>query len=253
MRLYQGDCYEYVKALPDNSVDLVVMDPPYDFADHGGGGAFGEKKRDYHKEYLSLMKKTGRTKETERLRILSNASRVGDSLSELNAGFNFGILEDLCRVMKKVNLYCWCSKAQLRPLLDYFEDKDCAVDLLIWGKTNPTPMCNNTYLSDIEYLVFAREKGVKVYGSYATKHKYYITPTNTADKKLYGHPTIKPLNIIENLITNSSQPEGVVLDPFMGSGTTGVACVNLGREFIGCELNEEYFKIAERRIADAQL
>ena len=73
---------------------------------------------------------------------------------------------------------------------------------------------------------------------------------NVKDKKLYSHPTIKPLNIIENLIINSSLRGGVVLDCFMGSGTTGVACKKLGRSFIGCEINEEYFKIAERRIND---
>lgn len=64
------------------------------------------------------------------------------------------------------------------------------------------------------------------------------------DKKKWKHPTIKPLNIIENLIINSSQEGEVVLDCFMGSGTTGVACKNLNRKFIGMELNEEYYNIA---------
>lgn len=113
--------------------------------------------------------------------------------------------------MKKINIYIWCNKEQLVQILNYFNDKGCFLDLLTWHKTNPIPTCNGTYLSDTEYCVFAREKGVKIYGSYQTKKKYYITPCNVEDKKLYGHPTIKPLNIIENLVINSSVEGGCYL------------------------------------------
>lgn len=65
---------------------------------------------------------------------------------------------------------------------------------------------------------------------------------------MFGHPTIKPLNIIQTLIANSSQEGETVLDCFMGSGTTGVACVRLERNFIGMEINEAFFKMAEQRI-----
>lgn len=82
--------------------------------------------------------------------------------------------------------------------------------------------------------------------------KYYITPTNKEDKKLYKHPTIKPLNIIKNLIINSSQENDTVLDCFMGSGTTGVACKELNRNFIGIELDENYFNISKERIEKAE-
>lgn len=105
-------------------------------------------------------------------------------------------------------------------------------------------------MSDTEYLLFFRENGVKIYGTYQTKKKYYVSPTNKEDKQKYNHPTIKPLNIIENLIINSSKENDVVLDCFMGSGTTGVACKKLGRDFIGIEIDEKYFKIAEERIKE---
>ena len=130
--------------------------------------------------------------------------------------------------------------------LNYF--KDYNMELLTWHKTNPVPTCNNKYLSDTEYILFFRENGVKIYGTYETKRKYYITTTNKEDKKKYNHPTIKPLNIIENFIINSSQENDIVLDCFMGSGTTGVACKNLNRNFIGIEINEEYYNIAKDRI-----
>ena len=219
--LYNCDCYDFIKTVPDNSVDLVIIDPPYEFDAHGGGGAFGSKKR----AYLNVLENTGMTK-----------------------GFDFKILDELVRVLKKINIYIWCSKRQISQYLNYF--KDYNLEILTWHKTNPLPACNNTYLSDTEYILFFREKGVPIYGNYETKRKFYISPINKEDKKLYSHPTIKPLNIIENLIINSSLQGGVVLDCFMGSGTTGVACKKLGRSFIGCEINEEYFKIAERRIND---
>ena len=75
---------------------------------------------------------------------------------------------------------------------------------------------------------------------------------NKEDKKLYKHPTIKPLDIIKNLIINSSSEGDTVLDCFMGSGTTGVACINTGRNFIGIELDKQYFEIAERRIKEIE-
>lgn len=109
-------------------------------------------------------------------------------------------------------------------------------------------MCNNQYLNDTEYCLFVRDSGVKVGGTYHTKRKYYVSSTNVENKKKYKHPTIKPLNIIKNFVLNSSNEGDTVLDCFMGSGTTGVACNLLNRNFVGIELDEKYFEIAEERI-----
>ena len=95
---------------------------------------------------------------------------------------------------------------QANGTLNYF--KDYNLEILTWHKSNPVPACNNTYLSDTEYILFFREKSVPIYGNYETKRKFYISPINKEDKKLYSHPTIKPLNIIENLIINSSLQGG---------------------------------------------
>lgn len=212
------DCMEGLEQVPDNFVDLIVMDPPYELQTQGGG-AFGNAHREYH-----------------------------DQLSPISKGITNDVLDVLCRKMKAVNIYIWCNKAQLRQYLDYFDDRKCSVDLLTWHKTNPTPTCNNKYLSDTEYCIFARDKGVKLYGSYETKRKFYVTASNTEDKKMYGHPTVKPLDIIRNLVINSSEGGGIVLDPFMGSGTTAVACKLTGRHYIGFEIDPEYCKIACNRV-----
>lgn len=216
--LHNEDCYEFIKTVPDNSVDLVIIDPPYEFASHGGG-AFGSNKREYH----NTLEDIGITR-----------------------GYDFKILDEIVRILKKINIYVWCNKEQIRQYLNYF--KDYNLEILTWHKTNPVPTCNNKYLSDTEYILFFREKGVQIYGNYQTKRKYYISSINKKDKKLYSHPTIKPLNIIENLIINSSVRGGLVLDCFMGTGTTGVACKKLGRSFIGCEIDEEYYNLAVKRI-----
>lgn len=226
------DCLEGLKEIPDCSVDLVVTDPPYEIVPGGAAGAFGANKRTHHAAYAGL---DGEKRVTAGIRC---------------NGFNFAVLDECCRVLKKINVYVWCSKLQVRKLLQYFEERGCVTDILAWHKTNPVPTCNNTYLSDTEYLIFAREKGVKVYGSYATKKKWYVTPTNKADKVKYGHPTIKPLEIIRNVVINSTEPGDVVLDPFMGSGTTAVACLETGRNFIGFEIDPKYHAIALQRITD---
>lgn len=170
----------------------------------------------------------------------------------LSDGITNLVLDELVRIMKKINIYIWCNKNQLRQYIDYFEGIGATTDLLTWHKTNPVPTCNNKYLSDTEYLLYFRKDGVPMYGSYATKKKYYVTPTNKEDKKVYKHPTVKPLNIIENLIINSSLENDTVLDCFMGSGTTGVACVNTNRNFIGIEIDRTYFDIAKGRIENSK-
>lgn len=251
--LYNTDCMKFVGGVEDNSIDLVVIDPPYALVGggySGGGGCFGTKKRNYHKEYMELYHEENEPVEKERLRINANAERLRSNLELMSMGFDFSLLSELDRVMKKTNIYIWCSKMQVRKILEYYENKGCNTDILTWHKTNPIPTCNGTYLNDTEYLIFAREKGVKVYGSYATKKKYYVTKANVEDKKKYLHPTIKPLPIIKNLIINSSQEGDTVLDCFMGSGTTGVACKELNRNFIGVEIDKTFFDIAKCRIEE---
>lgn len=77
----------------------------------------------------------------------------------------------------------------------------------------------------------------------------YDLPINIKDKRAYAHPTVKPLPIIRNLVENSSREGGLVLDPFMGSGTTAVACKELKRNFIGFEINKDYWEASRTRLA----
>ncbi len=218
--IYLANSYKAIKEIPDKSIDLIVIDPPYLIDSHGSGGAFGSDKQKYHNEVRTM-----------------------------SHGIEDSFLEELARVMKKINVYIWCNKNQIKQYLDFFETKlGCNFDLLTWHKANPIPTCNNKYLSDTEYLCFFREKGVRLEGNYYTKRKYYVTPHNRADKKKYGHPTVKPENIIENLIINSSYEGDIVADFFLGSGTTCAVAKRLNRKYIGFEIEPEYFRIAKKRI-----
>lgn len=219
IQLYNGDCLELLKSIPDNSVDLVIVDPPYEIQT-SGGGLYTRGDLEYVKE-----------------------------LKHMSNGFDESILDEYCRVLKKINIYIFCSKKQVPDLLNYFIAKKCNYDILTWHKTNPVPACGNKYLSDTEFILFFREKGVRIYGQFSSKLTYYLSPLNQKDKAKYeGFPTCKPAELISNYIINSSQHGDTVLDSFMGSGTTGECCKKLNRKFIGIEIDPDTFDLAERRI-----
>lgn len=223
--IYFGDCNELIKQIPDKTIDLIVTDPPYLLSSHGGGNAaFSTKRKRYYKE-----------------------------IEHLSNGISLNILDDFIRILKKINIYIWCSKRQITGYIQYFLKLGCTFELIAWHKTNPIPTCNNKYLNDSEYCLFFREKGVKLYGSYETKKTFYLTGVNKDDKKIWNHPTIKPLFIIKNLIINSSLKGDIVFDPFSGSGTTALAALQLKREYIAFENNKRYFDLSIERLKSATI
>ena len=224
IHLMAGDCLERMKAIPDNSVDLIVTDPPYD---------------------INTSKPGGKT------RLSAGLQNLNDSLIEKNivSGYDPRILDEMVRICKNINIYLFCNKTQLPMYMDYFVTKlDCKFDLIKWVKTNSMPTYSNQYLTDTEYCFYARKNAYCKPENYKFASTLYHAPMNVKDKKIYNHPTIKPLPLIEKLIRNSSKPGGVIFDPFMGSGTTGDAAVKNDRKFIGIEQNPEYYGTACGRI-----
>ena len=216
-----GDCYKAIKDIPDKSIDLVYIDPPYLVKNMGAGGGMlkNEKRKKGYEEVNKLMQ-----------------------------GIDYSIFDELKRVMKEIYIYIWCSKEQIQDIINYWNNDSITYEILVWCKTNPTPFCKNTWLPDVEYCLLFRKKGTKLNDGYKLKSKWYLSPTNTKDRKKYKHPTIKPLELVERHILHSTEEGDTVLDCFMGSGTTGVACKKLNRNFIGIELDEKYFNIAKERI-----
>lgn len=222
--IYNRDCYQAIKEIEDKSIDLIITDPPYDIEQVTGGGMLEEK------------------------RIKNMFNTLKDK--SLNVGIDKSILDEMCRVMKKINIYVWCNKKMLPMLFEYFVgEKGCLFDLIVWHKTNAMPLCGSKYLTDCEYCLYFYEPGIKLNTTYDTAHTVYNKPINQADKDDFLHPTIKPLDIISNFIINSSNEGDIVFDPFMGSGTTAVAAKEAKRKYLGFEIDEEYYKIATDRLA----
>ena len=223
-KIYLGDCYKLIKNIPDNSIDLILTDPPYNF-------------------HCGTINKTG---------IFKNRLTVpGKEIVNMNMndGYDISILKEFVRVLKNINIFIWCNKEQIRDYLNFFENYDTIFEILTWHKTNPTPLTSNTFLPDTEYCLYFREKGkVKLNDGYDLKSKYYITSTNKVDKDNYLHPTIKPLKVIKKQILHTTKENDVVLDCFCGSGTTCLAARETNRNFIGFEINEKYYKIACNRL-----
>lgn len=224
--LFYGNSLNYMREkMSDNSVDLIVTDPPYEVTEeHYGGKMYETKKMDI-----------SRTKLTD--------ANITDGYDIKEFGKEF------LRVMKTPNIYIWCNKKQIPMYFDYYVNEEkCLFEILCWHKTNALPTFSNKYLTDTEYcLYFHKGEGKTFPQTYEEARTYFLEPINQKDKE-YNHPTIKPLKIIELMVKNSSRVNEVVFDPFMGSGTTGVACNHLGREFIGCEINKEFYDISVQRI-----
>ena len=132
---------------------------------------------------------------------------------------------------------------------DVIDDLFCPKHLMIWNKTWAIHAPNNIGRR-YEYIVWVSGKGANkkrgdIFESYPIWRKSHPESCN--------HPTQKPLSLMREVIEDFTNEGDTILDPFMGSGTTGVACVQTGRNFIGIEIEPKYFEIAEARIAEAQL
>lgn len=215
-RIYNEDCMVGMQRIPDASVDCIVTDPPYELENQGGG--FWSKnedpaqnaviEREQGEDFFSLAEREqGRPKANH---YNARGTRKGmDKLGDIKDGITDEVLDEMCRVMKRVNIYIFCSQRQIQQYLDYFVTRrGCNWNLLCWHKTNPIPACGNKYLNDTEYILFFREKGVKVYGSYDTKRTFYTTLRNQEDNVRYHHPTVKPLQIVRNFVVNSTELGG---------------------------------------------
>ena len=223
--LWQGDCLELMKNIPDGSVDLVLCDPPYQISNSSGGLL---DKRKFIKQI--------------------------DAMGMAKSGFDcYGFCKNLLPLFKSkehFNAVIFCSRLQLKNYIQFAENNGFMYGLTVWHKSNPAPLCNNKYLNDLEFCFYIKGKKSHIYGDYYSKSLVYKSSVNQKDKKKYKHPTIKPIPLLEKYIINHSLEDQTILDPFMGSGSTGVAAKNLNRNFIGIELDENYFEIAKKRIND---
>ncbi|MGP1484859.1 MAG: DNA-methyltransferase [Campylobacter sp.] len=211
--IYNTECLNFMQNMPENSVDLILTDPPYEIYTKGGGAS----KRPLF---------------------------TNNKVDKFSNGFDINAVFSQCeRICKKLNLFCFCSNKQISKIMSWGEERGYNATLLAWHKPNALPFTNNTFKSDLEFCVYMREIGVKIKG----RSKLF---THNCGKSKFNHPTEKPLKIIKELILVASKNGDLVFDPFIGSGTTAVACKELNRNFLGCEIEAKYCEIAEKRLKD---
>ena len=220
--LLHGDCLELMKDIPDESIDLVVTDPPYKTTSRGSSGGTG-----------GILKE--------------EINKRGKVFKHNDIEFNEW-LPELYRVLKDTgHAYIMSNNKNLKNMLMEIENVGFNIyKTLIWAKNSP--ITNMYYMDSHEYIIFCRKGKAKRINNCGTK-----SVLNVDNPRNKVHPTEKPVELMEVLITNSSQEGELVFDPFMGSGSTGVACKNLNRNFIGIELDETYFNIAKERIENHEV
>ena len=222
--LMQGDCLERMKEIPDGSIDMVLTDPHYILSTSRGGGMMGKGGRKFMEDMETSLK-------------------VGIDTHEY--------LKGLIRLFRDKSHFCgvfFCSNKQIIDYLQFAEDNKLQYGVGVWHKTNPAPLCNFKYLNDVEYWIYIKGSKSKIGGSYFTKSMVDSSQRNTKESKMYNHPTVKPQALLKKFIINHTVEGSVILDTFTGSGSTGVACKNLNRRFIGIEMDAGYFEIAKKRI-----
>lgn len=208
-------------------IDLILTDPPYDIKN---------------------------TKAWGKSNFAKSIQNMNNELKETWLNINLGI--EWCKrvqlLQNKINTYIWCNKSQIPQYLNYFLEIWCSFDIICWRKTNAMPTFNNKYLSDKEYCLYFRRGGYCNPWSYTDAKTIFEQPLNSKDKKIWDHPTIKPLNIIETLIRNSSKPWDLILDCFSWSWTTWVAANNLWRNYILVENSPEYYELSLKRLEQSE-
>jgi len=226
INLQQGDCLELMKDIPDGSIDLIVTDPPYKITSRGNGGNSGGM---FQKKIVNKGQVFN-----------NNDISIKDYLGEFY------------RMLKpQSHCYIMTNNKNITEFLMAVKDSDFHfIKNLVWVKDNK--IMGQSYMSQFEYIIFLRKGHHKKINNCGDSD--VLTFPNKKLKDENGktiHDTEKPVGLMKSLIGNSSQPDDLVIDPFMGIGSTGVAAADLNRSFIGMELDCDYFKIAEQRINEA--
>lgn len=210
------DCTDGLKEIPDESIDLIIADPPYGIS----------------RELNCKNKRLGTT-------------------AKLN--FNFGEWDKFNKEWFEISvkktkgwIITFCAKKDIGIYWDILEKNGfIAIDALAWVKPDPLPLnAKSRFLNAWESIVVGKQPGAY----WGSKYMPNVFNFQAPKGKNRIHPTQKPLELIKKLIVLTTKINGVVLDPFMGSGTTAIACKQLGRQFIGFEISKEYCKSANERL-----
>lgn len=225
-KLLNGDSHLLLKQVPDHCIDFILTDPPYNLAKHSTGN----------------IPLPGRT-------AMNNDLAPWDLIEFKPEEW----IDEFLRILKpNGNLFIFTSYNQIGKWYELLDHKFDATNFMVWHKTNPAPKIFKAgFLNSCELIYTCWNKGhTWNFISQAEMHNFVESSICMRPERLQNpkHPTQKPVAILKKLITIASNEGDVVFDPFMGVGSTGVAALELGRKFIGFEINPHYFTAAERRI-----
>lgn len=221
-----GDCLDYLGQIPDNSIDLILTDPPYNIAQYSTGNIN-----------------------------LPGRSALNNDLAEwdLIPIDPFDLLPDFKRIIKPDgNIFVFTSYNLIGKWHEAFDSEFDTFQFFIWHKTNPAPkIFKNGFLNSCEMIACMWNKGHKWnFSNQRNMHNFFESPICMKPERLSApkHPSQKPVRLLEHIVSIASNENDVVLDPFMGVGSTGVAALRNKRRFIGIEIEKSYFDAAEMRI-----
>jgi site-specific DNA-methyltransferase (adenine-specific) len=230
VRLYNDDCIKVLKSLPEKSIDLIFADPPYNLSGEGHLTTQSGKIAKLHKGDWDVVDDIHKFNEEwikECLRVLSDNGTIWIS-GTLHNHPSIGV------ILKKLGLW--------------------VINDIIWFKPNATPLLANNRCAPSTELIWVASRTKKYFFNYALakeinggKQMRNLWQIN-AERHKTKHPTEKPESLLNRIILLGSNEGDTVLDPFLGSGTTGVVAVQNNRKFVGIEISKEYFEIAKKRI-----
>lgn len=233
MRLINGDCLVSMERISDDSVDLLLTDPPYNL------GLFMQERS-------------------------TNLKRMRDNYFGAAGWDNLGsddwaesmdeFFGEAARVLRKGGaLIVFMAVIKLETLIDLAQKHGFYYKTTgAWHKLNPMPRNMNLHFinSTESWVYFINGAKTGTFNNHGKAlHDFFETSVTPKSEKTFGkHPTQKPIELMDYFVNTLSNPGDVVLDPFMGSGSSGVSAKQLGRRFVGIELDENYFDIAVKRM-----
>ena len=229
--IYLEDCMKTMSKMGTDAVDITVTSPPYNIGNRMNAG-FNKLKYDNTDDYLTIEQYQSKTKEWV------------DECLRVTRDHVFWNVQELTN-----------NKGIVNFILNNYED--VRKETFIWVKTNPSPPTDKVIKSSFEYIFcFSKDQPEKRSFTRSNFSNYngdqvsnvIIKPANTYNPETTGHGYAYPDWLPEYFIRYFSKPGAVVYDPFMGTGTTAKAALNLGRSYIGSEISEKYFNHAEERL-----
>jgi site-specific DNA-methyltransferase (adenine-specific)/modification methylase len=224
-----GDSKELIKNIPDNSIDLILTDPPYNLGNYSTGNIELKWRKDINND-------------------LAEWDTIDFEPEEW--------VNEFKRVLKPTgNVFAFTSYNLMGKWHAAFDKEFDTFQFMVWHKTNPAPKIFKAgFLNSCELIVCCWNKGhTWNFLSQKEMHNFIESPICMGSERVKEplHPTQKPLKVLKKIIQIASNENQWILDPFMGVGSTGVAALEMNRNFIGFEIDPGYFNAAKKRIETA--